>query len=307
MAAIGAAILVAGCAALWVLAGAGLLHLIPRLGGLGRWLENWCRRAPGLDLWVVYFLVAQWAIGAMYGGWVWCVAAIVGQVGGSVAWMQLHELWERPKGREARLVRALNNIVGPTRNHAALWVTTIAVPAFLAVRVAEVFAYPLLVWLVRLPRYRQGEWVSVSRHKFEGLVGFDRVWCLYCDWMTGVWSLGSEMLRNVESFWCPIRFSDEAKCANCAIDFPDVDGGWVPADGTMSDVERVVAEKYGSLGRGQSNTWFGHPARLTVNGAAVTAAPVVVPASPMVAPTVEAPPEPKAPSADDGEASIPVE
>ena len=47
--------------------------------------------------------------------------------------------------------------------------------------------------------------------KVEGLVGHDRIWCLYCDWMTGVWSLGTEMLRNVESFWCPLRFSSDAK------------------------------------------------------------------------------------------------
>ena len=37
------------------------------------------------------------------------------------------------------------------------------------------------------------------------VIGHALIWCLYCDWMTGVWSLGTEMLRNVESFWYPIR------------------------------------------------------------------------------------------------------
>ena len=95
------------------------------------------------------------------------------------------------------------------------------------------------------------------------LVGHDLIWCLYCDWMTGVYSLGAEMLRNVESFWCPIRFYDGKKCENCRIDFPDVDGGWVAADGTMADVTRVMDEQYPE---GAVNRWFGHPARLTVNG-----------------------------------------
>jgi hypothetical protein len=269
LAMIGGAVLVFGSAGLWILAGAGVLHAVPRLGALGKWMEERLRRAPMLDLLILYFLVAPGVIGAILGGWVWCIAAILGQIGGGLSWMWIHEQWHRPHGREAKLVRSLNKILGPVRNHAALWVTTAALPAFLLVRLAEVLAYPLLVWLVRLPWYRQGEWVSVSRHKFEGLVGFDRVWCLYCDWMTGVWSLGSEMLRNVESLWCPIRFSDASKCANCRIDFPDVDGGWVAHDGTMDDVVKVVEEKYAGRGRGQPNAWFGHPTRVTVEGQTV--------------------------------------
>src|SRR5262249_30687754 len=121
----------------------------------------------------------------------------------------------------------------------------------------------ILTWTVRLPKYRQGDWVNVSRQKFRGLVGHDLIWCLYCDWMTGVWSLGSEMLRNVESFWCPIRFASGKKCANCAVDFPDVFNGWVPADGTMADVASVLEAKYPAQG---PQPWFGHPARLTVEG-----------------------------------------
>ena len=41
--------------------------------------------------------------------------------------------------------------------------------------------------------------------------------------LTGVYSLGAEMLRNVESFWCPIRFYDGKKCDNCKLDFPDIE------------------------------------------------------------------------------------
>jgi hypothetical protein len=88
--------------------------------------------------------------------------------------------------------------------------------------------------------------------------------------MTGVYSLGAEMLRNVESFWCPIRYYDGKKCENCRVDFPDIEHGWVAAEGNMHDVERVMQEKYGD-GRRE---WFGHPARLTVNGKPIEPAQV---------------------------------
>ncbi len=76
-----------------------------------------------------------------------------------------------------------------------------------------------------------------------------------------LYALGGEMLRNVESFWCPIRFYDGKKCDNCRIDFPDTDGGWVPATGSMADVERVLDAHYAD-GRRE---WFGHAARLTIS------------------------------------------
>jgi hypothetical protein len=118
-------------------------------------------------------------------------------------------------------------------------------------RLGQYLVYPPLTWLVRLPKYNTAEWVNVSRHKFEGLVGHDLIWCLYCDWMTGVWSLGTEMLRNVESFWCPIRFRSDKKCENCTLDFPDLDNGWAPADGTMADVVKAHARPVPGAERGE--------------------------------------------------------
>ena len=80
--------------------------------------------------------------------------------------------------------------------------------------------------------------------------------------MTGIWSLGSEMLRNVESFWCPIRFYSDKKCENCAIDFPDINGGWVQADGNMADVVKLIETKQAD----GNSAWFGHPNRVTIEG-----------------------------------------
>lgn len=253
-----------------LLLGAGLLHAIPRLGGAGKALAAWLCRAPGLDLLITYFTVAPMVAGAWVGGWRGLLFAVIGQIVSVTVWGWLHELAHPAARKGPRIVHTLNRHFGRFRNHAAVWWTAWAVPLFWIVRVGELFIYPPLHWLVRLPKYDQAQWVNVSRQKFSGLVGHDLIWCLYCDWMTGVWSLGSEMLRNVESFWCPIRFSSPEKCENCSVDFPDIKGGWVPASGTMADVTKVLDEKYNPANNptGES-AWFGHPVRLTVKGAKV--------------------------------------
>jgi hypothetical protein len=99
--------------------------------------------------------------------------------------------------------------------------------------------------------------VNVTRQKFDGLVGHDRIWCLYCDWMTGVWSLGGEMLRNVETFWCPIRFLDAKKCENCKVDYPDIDNGWTDAKGNIADAVQTLVDHYEAEPRPPKNAWFG--------------------------------------------------
>jgi hypothetical protein len=245
-----------------ILALAGVLHLVPKMGVSGRRLSGWLCRAPGIDLVLMWFTLLPQVVGAIVGGWAGLGAAVAGQVAGMLLWIALHELAHPAARRGPRIVRTLGQLVGHWRNHLALWMTALVVPLFWAVRFAQVFIYPVLTWTVHLPKYRQAELVNLSRHKFSGLIGYDLIWCLYCDWMTGVWSLGSEMLRNVESFWCPIRFSDATKCERCRVDFPDVDHGWVAADGTMADVVAVLESKYGP----GENPWYGHPTRLTLEG-----------------------------------------
>lgn len=244
-----------------LLAGAGLLHLLPRVSKAA---AGACCRAPGLDLVVTYFTIAPPVVGAIVHGWRGLLAGIAAQVAAVLIWTPLHEL-AHPAGRKGpRIVHTLNRLVGRWRNHTAVWITALAVPVFWIIRVAEWVVYPPLTVLVRFPKYNSGEWVNVSRQKFGGLVGHDLIWCLYCDWMTGVWSLGSEMLRNVESFWCPIRFRSDKKCENCRIDFPDLENGWAPALGTMGDVTAALDRHYRREDR--VLPWFGHPARLTIEG-----------------------------------------
>jgi hypothetical protein len=260
-----------------LLAAAFILHMLKHLG-LGS-LSRWLCRAPGLDLVILIFTIAPLVVGPiaavrLHAGRLdappsWALAllgllaAVLGQIATVCLWTVAHELAHRKELKGPRIVHCINRKVGRFRNHAAVWWTAWAVPLFAIVRLAEYFVYPPLVWLVRLPRYDHAQWVNVSRHKFAGLVGHDLIWCLYCDWMTGVWSLGTEMLRNVESFWCPIRFDSAKKCANCTTDFPDLDHGWVRADGDMAEVVALLDAKYPGPG---ANPWFGHPARLTVEG-----------------------------------------
>ncbi len=246
-----------------LLIGAGILHLIPKLGLPGKAVAALLCRAPGLDIMITYFTALPMIVGPIVGGWPGLGGAILGQFAALILWTIAHELANPEARKGPRIVANINRKVGPVRNMIAVYWTSICVPIFWSIRVVEVFAWPVLIVLIRFPKYNQGEWVNCSRQKFQGLVGHDLIWCLYCDWMTGVWSLGTEMLRNVESFWCPIRFDSEKKCANCQIDFPDLNAGWVRADGTMEEVVAKLDEMYATTG---TNTWFEHPARLTVKG-----------------------------------------
>lgn len=265
-----------------VLVGAAMLHLIPRLGPPGKALAAWLCRAPGLDVMITYFTVAPMFAGAYFGvrllsgtpeepasPWLAALlgflAAVLGQIAAVCVWTVLHELANRKHLKGPRIVHTLNRKVGRVRNHAAVWWTALAVPLFWFVRLAEYIVYPPLTWLIRLPKYNTADWVNVSRQKFDGLVGHDLIWCLYCDWMTGVWSLGGEMLRNVETFWCPIRFDSSKKCDNCQHDFPDVAERWTPSNSNMAEVVRRLDENY--PGPNGDNSWWGHPARLTVSAA----------------------------------------
>jgi hypothetical protein len=245
-----------------LLLGALVLHMIPRMGPFGKTVSVALCRAPALDLVVAYFTVLPLIYGPWCAHWAGFFGAVAGQVASLLIWSHVHEYYRRDAAGQPKIVDVLNRIVGRWRNHTAVWLTAIVTPLFSLVRAAEVFVYPPIAWLVGFPRYNQGDWVNVSRHKFSGLVGHDLIWCLYCDWMTGVWSLGSEMLRNVESFWCPIRFRSDKKCDNCSIDFPDVNHGWVPANGNMAEVVDILEKAHA----GPHHGWFGHPVRITVKG-----------------------------------------
>lgn len=242
-----------------LLVGVGLLHLLPRFGTAGKTLSNWLCCAPGIDLALAYFMLLPLIVGAAISGGRGISVAFLAEMSSLFMWVMAHEFLHREQVRQANIHRTLSSIVGKWENHFAVWITALAVPIFWLIRAGELLIYPPLTKLVKLPKYNEKDWVNVSRQKFVGLIGYDLIWCLYCDWMTGVWSLGTEMLRNVESFWCPIRFHSEKKCENCQIDFPDVTTAWVPADGTVEDVAELLTSKYSSTQ--EERSWYGHSCR----------------------------------------------
>ena len=239
------------------------LTFVRRAGPVGAAVADACCRAPGLDGVVSLFTWVPWAVAFAAGHWAGLFGSVVGEVIALFAWQFGHEAMHPRAMAGPRIVKVINRVVGRWQNHMALWVTVLALPGFLMVRLSEYLVYPQLVWLLRFPKYKQAEWVNCNRQKFDGLVGHDLIWCLYCDWMTGIYALGAEYLRNLESFWCPIRFYDGKKCENCAREFPDLNGGWVPADGTMAQVAHTLETMYDIPG---DRAWFGHPVRMTVRG-----------------------------------------
>ena len=211
--------------------------------------------APVLDLFISLFTWVPWVAGFLIGGWLGLFGAAVAQIVALHAFCVVHRALRGRKGRT--LTEAQGKVLGPIRNQLCLLVQTPAVVVFVSVRVAEVALYPLIAWLGKLPTYKHSEWVNLSRHKYDGLIGYDLLWCWYCDWMTGIWALGSEMLRNIESFWCPIQFLNEPKNRNAALDFPDVES-WSPPDGTMEDAVLAFEAHYDGK---RKNSWWGHPDR----------------------------------------------
>ncbi len=214
-------------------------------------------RAPLLDLMVGLFTWIPWIVIFCLYGWHGLLGCFIGQMAILSSFCNIHTMLHNYKGPTIK--HTLNQIVGPTRNHFGLLISLLALPILLSVRLGQILIYPLLVWTLNFPKYKDGDWINISRQKFSGLVGHDLVWCLYCDWMTSIYSFGGEMLRNVESFWCPIRFYDGKKCENCKIDFPDIKD-WTPADGSMTDVTTLLNEKY-PVGSTSPRSWYGHPDR----------------------------------------------
>jgi hypothetical protein len=212
-------------------------------------------RAPWLDFFISLFTWIPWVAGALLMGWLGIVASLCAQFLALHTFCLTDRLMRGKKGRT--LTDAQNKLLGPIRNQIALLATTPAVPLFAMIRVIELLVYPIVAWLAKLPRYRNGDWVNLSRHKYDGLIGYDLVWCWYCDWMTGLWALGTEMLRNIESFWCPIQFRDDVKNTHAIIDFPDI-AKWAPADGTMEDAVKAFEKHYDGI---RENSWWGHPDR----------------------------------------------
>lgn len=213
--------------------------------------------APGLDFIISLLTWIPWVASIWWAGWRGLLGCLLAQFAVLQSFIFIHPILRGHRG--STIQATLNRIAGRFNNRFGVYATLPVLPGFLIIRLTQVCLWPLLVWSLKFPRYRESEWIRVSRHKFSGLVGADLIWCLYCDWMTGVYALGGEMLRNVESFWCPIRFHSDKKCENCKMEFPDI-AEWVPPDGTIADVQALLDKKY-PRNSSKARSWYGHPDR----------------------------------------------
>jgi hypothetical protein len=116
---------------------AGFLHLLPRLGGVGRAISEWCIRAPGLDLLVTVFTMLPWVAGGVRFGWLGVAVGVLGQMVTLWVWSFFHERAHADAAPGPRNVKVLNARVGRFRNHTAVWITALAVPMFWLVRLAK--------------------------------------------------------------------------------------------------------------------------------------------------------------------------
>jgi hypothetical protein len=114
-----------------LLALAGLLHLLPRLGSLGRWISGQCQHAPGLDGLVTIFTVLPWVLGAALFGWPGVAAGVAGQLVALHVWIFLHECANAKVVKGPRILKVLNSRVGRFRHYTAVWITALAVAAVL--------------------------------------------------------------------------------------------------------------------------------------------------------------------------------
>lgn len=216
------------------------LTLMGRLGTWGKRLTAALCHTPGLDLALILLVWLPWWWGFLQASWGGVLSTLVGQVLATQVWVWGHQWVYRHQRPQVGINGYLSQRYGWWRNHLALWITALVLPVFFLIRLAQVLLYPWLIWLLGFKAYDQREWINISRHRVRGLVGHDLLWCLYCDWMTGVYALGAEMLRNVESFWCPIRFYHDKKCENCSVDFPDINRTWVAGDGSLEEVVQTL-------------------------------------------------------------------
>lgn len=239
---------------------AGLSLLLHSLLLVSKKVAQASERVPLLDFWIAAFVWGPPIVLLFYGGFVALGVCLAIQFVYLFLYSGLHSLFYRIRFKQSggKLLSSLGKGQGRGRVLLGFCVTLLAIPVFTVLRVGQLTVYPLLQWSVDFPAYRHGDWVQLSRHKFEGLVGLDLLWCLYCEWAAGVYALGGEMVRNNESFWCPIRFRSDKHCENCQLDFPDLKK-WIPADGKIEDVQELLERQYPP--RKSPRAWYGHLSR----------------------------------------------
>ena len=109
---------------LGLLPGAGLLHLLPRMGQAGKRISEASCRAPILDVVVCYFTILPLIIGPLVAGWAGLFIAVASQPATLLIWQTIHEAIHRDAAKGPRIIKVLNKRFGPVRNLTAAYITS---------------------------------------------------------------------------------------------------------------------------------------------------------------------------------------
>ena len=59
--------------------------------------------------------------------------------------------------------------------------------------------------LYRIPRVKRGEYILFDRKYLDYLNWFDKLNCLYCSYVNGLFAYAVEIAARTERYWCPIK------------------------------------------------------------------------------------------------------
>lgn len=235
------------------------------LFALGRRL-NFLARPPAIDWIVILYTAAPWIAGwtagaRIHGHWIGGIPGLATVVASQILSLELFDfLHLRLAARRGIKSLEINSTIerrfGKWNNRICLWLTIPSIPFFLMNRFGF-RGYFIFEKLLGFSHFEDSDYITVSRQKIKNLVGADLVWCLYCDWMTGGWTLTTEILNEVESYWCPLQFADQGKCEKCAQFFRT--GHWASPGCTAEEISHVAGRTGGGKMTSGESAGLGRP------------------------------------------------
>lgn len=62
----------------------------------------------------------------------------------------------------------------------------------------------------KIPKVKRSKYLALDRKKLSYLTTFQKLNCLYCDYVNGILAYASEIAGRTEWYWCPIKHPNNA-------------------------------------------------------------------------------------------------
>jgi hypothetical protein len=99
--------------------------------------------------------------------------------------------------------------------------------------------------LYRIPRVKRSEFIVYERRFLDYLNLVQKINCLYCSYVNGVFAYAVEIGARIERYWCPIKSAHKPKFSHGWYkDFVDY-GNPEDWNEKISDREKVFLDAYG--------------------------------------------------------------